>query len=61
MAERDALQEARRQALLDAAAVLHSWLSDCNDVVIKHLSANSWAQAGMSDCIEEIEEMAAAV
>lgn len=52
------LREARRQALLDAAGVLRSWLADFGAVPIKHVSPQEWARDGMTDCIEEIEAMA---
>lgn len=52
------LCEARRQALLDAAGVLRSWLADFGATPIQHTSPQEWARGAMTDCIEEIEAMA---
>jgi hypothetical protein len=58
-----AIQEARKQALLDAADVLRGWIQTFGDYVpLPDLNpANVWATDGMNDCIDQIEKMAGEV
>lgn len=55
-----AIQDARKQALLDAADLLHGWIRAFGDYVPLPdlIPANVWATDAMNDCIDQIEKMA---